>query len=477
MDVIAWLGGALAVTYVVGVISAVDAILNARTAQGATAWVLALLLIPFLALPFYRVFGRSKFAAYRATMEDFDSTSHEAGVSDIFANHRVDHVPPSDDRERQESRAFEQIARMPFLSGNAIRLLVDGRTTFDAMFHAIEQADSYVLVQFYIIRDDTIGRQLRSALLNAAKRNITVYLLYDDVGSHGLGSDYLEPLTEGGVHVSSFGGGRSLLKRFRLNFRNHRKIVVIDGHWGFLGGLNVGDEYLGDGEMFDQWRDTHSEIRGPVVLELQRSFLRDWYYARHELLDVDWTGTFEATDQHALIATTGPADEVETCGLLFTHAIESAEQRVWIASPYFIPDGRIMGALQLAALRGCDVRIMMPRRSDSVYFKFVPFAYLQDVERVGVNVYLYEPGFMHQKVMLIDNDYAAVGTANLDSRSFLLNFESTCLVRDAKFCREMEAMLIRDFESSSELTLEELNGHGWWFRLAVQTTRLLAPVL
>jgi cardiolipin synthase len=182
-------------------------------------------------------------------------------------------------------------------------------------------------------------------------------------------------------------------------------------------------------------------------------------------------------DQRALVLASGPEDTLERCGLLFTHVIESAESRVWIATPYFVPDGRVLGALQLAAFRGVDVRVLMPRKSDNFLFQLVPYVYLADLTSAGVKVFLYEPCFMHQKVLLVDDDYAAVGTANFDNRSFRLNFEVTCLVSDARFCGEVEEMLLADFANSTRLTEEVLGGRSFWFRLKTRLTRLLAPVL
>ena len=211
---------------------------------------------------------------------------------------------------------------------------------------------------------------------------------------------------------------------------------------------------------------------------LQLSFVQDWYYARRERLDgLVWEPTASDEDRRALVLASGPVDELETCGLLYTHAIESAEERIWIATPYFVPDGRVLGALQLAALRGVDVRVLMPRKSDSVFFKFVPYATLDDVARVGGKVYLYEDGFMHQKVALVDRDFAAVSTANLDNRSFRLNFEATVVVQDADFCDRVEAMLEADLGRATRLRLEDLEDRPFPFRLAVNVTRLLAPVL
>jgi cardiolipin synthase len=335
-----------------------------------------------------------------------------------------------------------------------------------------------VLAQFYIVRDDQIGRDFQACLLRAAARGVRVRLMYDAVGSLGLKRRYLRTLREGGVSVCSFTGPRNWLKKLRLNFRNHRKIVVVDGREAFVGGLNVGDEYLGRDASIGPWRDTHLAVRGPAVQGLQLSFARDWYYGQRESLpDLDWTLRPTPDDLTALVLSSGPSDAVETCGLLYAHAIESAEERLWIATPYFVPDGRILGALELAALRGVDVRVLMPRKSDSVFFKFVPFAYLDEVTRVGVKVFLYEDGFMHQKVSLVDRDFATVGTANFDNRSFMLNFETTVVVRDGGFCDDVAAMLEADFARATPLTRERLDEASFLFRFAASATRLLAPVL
>ncbi|MDX1548155.1 MAG: cardiolipin synthase [Rhodothermales bacterium] len=480
-DVLGWivaLGVPLA--YALGAVSAVDAVLRTRTPQGATAWMLALLALPFVALPLYWIFGRAKFDEYIHALRAFDAEV-ETRLGQARAG-RLDEwvVRPEaepDLRTRGELQGFRDLSTLPFTRGNSVRLLVDGRATFDAIFEAIEAAQAYVLVQFYIIRDDALGRALQQRLIDAAGRGVQVFLLYDEVGSHSLPGSYLRALREAGVAVSGFSGRRSWLGRFRLNFRNHRKIVVVDGERAYMGGLNVGDEYLGRDPALSPWRDTHLAVEGPAVLGLQFSFARDWYYGRRETPALRWDVTPAAQDRRVLVLASGPADPLETCGLLFTHAIESAERRVWIASPYFVPDGRVLGALQLAALRGVDVRVLMPRQSDSLLFRYVPYAYLSEIQEAGVQVYLYEDGFMHQKVVLVDEDYAAVSTANLDNRSFRFNFEVTCLANDAGFCGEVAAMLEDDLTRSSLLSPRPLAKRSLGFRLAVQGTRLLAPVL
>ena len=473
-------GLGLAVLYVAGAATAVDAVMHSRTPQGATAWVFALVAFPLVALPLYWLLGRFKYDDYLTALRGFDSAiadglekATHGPLKPFFVSHNG-----HDDREAAEIQAFDAMATLPFTRGNDVRLLVDGQATFDALFEAIDGAERYVLTQFYIVRDDDIGRRYKDRLIAAARRGVEVRFLYDTVGSWKLPRAYKRELEDAGVCICPFTGPRNWLKKLRLNFRNHRKVTVVDGRVGFVGGLNVGDEYLGHTEAFPHWRDTHLRVEGPVVQGLQLSFSRDWYYGTREELDgLVWEPTPAEADQTALVLASGPADALETCGLLYTHAIESAEDRVWIATPYFIPDGRVLGALQLAALRGVDVRVLMPRESDSRLFTYVPYAYLPEVERAGVKVFLYEPGFMHQKVALVDRDFACVGTANFDNRSFRLNFEATVVTKDEAACDEVVAMLERDFGRATQISRDVLEDKPFAFRFAANATQLLAPIL
>ncbi|MBC12932.1 MAG: cardiolipin synthase [Rhodothermaceae bacterium] len=474
-------GIGLAVVYTLGFLSAVDAVMKTRTPQGTTAWVFALATVPLVAIPLYFILGRSRFDDYVDALRTFDNeiadgleqASHGA-LKAFLAPHGT-----AEGREVGEMQAFDQMATVPFTTGNQIELLVDGDDTFDALFAGIDAAERYVLAQFYIIHDDQIGRTFKERLIAAARRGVEVRLMYDTVGSIKLPRSYRRELDAAGVTVCPFSGPRSWLKKLRLNFRNHRKIVVCDGRVAFAGGLNVGDEYLGRDETIGNWRDTHLRVHGPIVQGLQLSFCRDWFYGTREEIDgLQWEPTAsEEADQTALVLASGPADEIETCGLLYAHVIESAEQRIWIATPYFVPDGRVLGALQLAALRGVDVRILMPRTSDSIFFKYVPYAYLPDVARTGVRVFLYEDGFMHQKVAVVDRDFAAVGTANFDNRSFRLNFEATVVAHDEGVCDDVARMLERDLASCTEIGLKDIEGKSFAFRFAANATRMLAPVL
>ena len=473
-------GVGLALVYLVGFASAIDAIMKTRTPQGATAWVFALATLPLVAIPLYFVLGRSRFDDYVTALRDFENQiadGLEEASHGALRPFRLDNAD-ADSREKGEMAAFDRMATVPFTTGNHVELLIDGDATFQAIFDGIDQAQRYVLAQFYIIHDDRIGTAFKERLIAAARRGVEVRLMYDTVGSIMLPRSYRRELEAAGVTVCPFSGPRNWLKKLRLNFRNHRKIVVCDGAVGFMGGLNVGDEYLGRDPDIGNWRDTHLRVRGPVVQGLQLSFARDWFYGtRAEIGGLVWEPTAAGADQTALVLASGPADDIETCGLLYAHAIESAEERVWIATPYFVPDGRVLGALQLAALRGVDVRILMPRTSDSVFFKYVPYAYLEDVVKTGVRVFLYEDGFMHQKVAVVDRDFATIGTANFDNRSFRLNFEATIVAHDQRVCDDVSRMLERDLERCTEIGLADIEDKPFLFRLAANATRLLAPVL
>jgi len=234
---------------------------------------------------------------------------------------------------------------------------------------------------------------------------------------------------------------------------------------------------MGQSSRFGHWRDTHLKLEGPSVHVLQLTFCEDWYWATHEVPSLHWKpDKLTHSDQRVLPIPSGPADLMETCTLFFVHAINSAQTRLWIVSPYFVPDVQVMTALQLAALRGVDVRIMLPARPDHLLVYLSSWSYYEQAEQAGVKIYRYQKGFLHQKVMLIDSDYATVGTANFDNRSFRINFEITVLVIDKAFCAEVENMLEEDFSHSTLVNADEYSQKPFWYKLAVRSARLLSPL-
>ena len=458
--------------HVAGVFAALRALMHTRTAQGAVAWAIGLVLLPYVTLVPYLFLGNSHFKGYvelyRQRRLDGRRESVWPQRDEYFGRHAAD---PACARHA----AIGTMLGSAFHGGHRLHLLIDGDETFGAILDAIAQAEHYVLVQFFIFHDDDLGRRMQRALLERAAAGVMVCVLYDGVGSHDLPRRYVETLRAGGVAVHPF-ATRSWTNRLQINFRNHRKIVVVDGWRGFVGGLNVGDEYLGRKPPLAPWRDTHMEVQGPAVADLQWTFRNDWLWITGAeppfLPPRECTGSAST-----LIAATGPADWQESCSLFFVQLIEGARQRVWLTTPYFVPDQAVGAALRLAVFRGVDVRVLIPSRADhrTVFLSSTLHAY--EAIRAGIHVFRYQPGFMHQKVILVDDDTASIGSMNLDSRSFRLNFEVSALNVDGAFAAEVEAMLLADFRNAVEITENEYRAAPYRRRAAMHVARLFDPIL
>ncbi|MGR3637302.1 MAG: cardiolipin synthase [Shimia sp.] len=452
------------------VLFAFRALSASRTPQGAVAWVVFLISAPYFAVGAYLFLGHSKVRGYVTARRD-------SNVAQSIEAVRLK-LPPKPSAQTRDAKLFETIAANPVLSGNAIDLLIDGEETFDAIFAALDAAHSYILIQFYIVRDDPIGQKLASHLKAAAKRGVSVRFLYDSVGCSRLSRRYISDLTEAGVQMLDTNALRGPTKRFQLNFRNHRKTLVVDGQVGFTGGLNVGEEYMGRDDHFGLWRDTHCQLKGPMVQQLQMIFAEDWHWATQENLigDLNWVLDVQPADQDGLILAAGPADEMDTGNLYFNGCIAAAQDRLWIASPYFVPDADIVTALQMAALKGIDVRILLPAKADHWITWLAAFAFFDELRAAGVAFYTYEQGFMHQKCVLVDDTIASIGTLNLDSRSCRLNFEQTAIVFDTNVAHDLETMFEDDFSRSLKFTTP-LHQQPLWVRVLSPVARLFAPVL
>ena len=465
----------LAIFHILGAISSIHAIMSTRTAQGAIAWAVSLNTFPYVAVPAYWVFGRNKFLGYASARQLVDEELLE--VSPETVAHVEPFVVPHDGLA-PGLRMVDSLTDMPFTLGNDLELLIDGDDTFESIIAGIEAAQGYVLFQFFIIKDDEIGRRLKDLLIVKAREGIRIYFLYDEIGSSKLPRTYRRDLEEAGAHVSAFNTTQGFRNRFQVNFRNHRKIVVVDGKVAWIGGHNVGDEYLGRDPRFGHWRDTHSRVEGPAVLGAQLSFLEDWYWATREKPTIDWLpDPAPEANRKALVIPTGPADTRETASLMYVQAISAATERLWIASPYFVPDEAVLKALELADLRGVDVRILIPDKPDHLLVYLAAYTFLDELDHTEISFYRYTKGFLHQKVVLVDDQTAVVGTANLDNRSLRLNFEVSLLVVDEPFAAEVAAMLEEDFANSRQMHPGEFGEKPFWFRLAARVARLTAPIL
>ncbi|MCL4116724.1 UNVERIFIED_CONTAM: hypothetical protein GTU68_035401 [Idotea baltica] len=362
-------------------------------------------------------------------------------------------------------------------TNNHVSLLLNGDNTFSAIFSAIQQAQKVILIQFYIVRDDKIGQELSCLLQKKAAEGVKIYFLYDAIGSHKLPENYIQYLRNADIQIFSFPAGRSILNKFQLNFRNHRKVVVIDGHTGFIGGHNVGDEYLGRKPPLAPWRDTHIKITGPVVTCLQESFAQDWFWSTKELPDMLPLTKCPKQEMLCQLITTGPADTEEAATLLLLDAASQAEHRLWISTPYFVIDDTVFSALKLAALRGIDVRILLPQKSDSWVVHAASMLYAFEALHSKIRVFRYQPGFIHQKIILIDEAIAVIGSANLDNRSIHLNFEIMLLTVDIQFAAEVSDMLEKDFKQANELSITDQKHIRRWQNLGMRIARLVSPIL
>ena len=477
--------------HVLGTIAACHAVLNTRTSQGAVAWAVSLVAMPYFTLIPYLFLGRSKFAGYiderRLENEILRSRSHPAewdsgDATDAGALQNVSSVRgvaapgPAEYLGHPAIRTLTRLSGMPFLRGNAVRVLINGDATFSAILSAIEAAEHYVIVQFFIVRADALGQLLKETLIAKAQAGVRVYFLYDSIGSFDLPHHYVDALRKAGVEVHAFATKRVFVNRFQINFRNHRKIVVVDGERAFVGGHNVGVEYL---------------RRQPAALAVARYACRSARPGSGEhpvrlhrglvLGDAAPAGSRATArcrdDMHCLVLPSGPADKQETCSLFFVEAINAAHERIWITTPYLIPDEAVFSALRLAVLRGVDVRILIPSRRDHRVVFAASKLYAYDAVMAGVRIFRYRPGFLHQKVVLVDDIAAAIGSANLDNRSFRLNFEIMVLTVDRRFAAEVETMLLDDFAESYEIDQDDYRLAPAWRRIAMHVARLFSPIL
>jgi cardiolipin synthase A/B len=464
---------ALGFLQILAIAFAFHAIKTARTPQGAVGWVIFLIAAPYLGIPSYLFLGHSKFRGIIAARR-----ASERAVPDLEALWDRPSQEPINETTSisPDLKALERLAEMPICDGNTYQILIDGTSAFDAIFKAISEAENYILLQSYIIRDDGLGQVLKDLLVRRASDGLKVKVLYDAIGSANLSSTFIRQLRKAGAEVYDFHALWRFAHRFQLNFRNHRKILICDGKIGFVGGINFAEEYLGRDPKLGGWRDTHLRLDGPAVQQLQLAFVTDWNWATKKIPDLDWKGQQFKAGTKSLIVATGPGGSLETGSLFFATMIAMAKKRLWIASPYFVPDIDLCTSLKLAALKGIDVRILVPDKADNLLVELAGYAYFDELIEVGIRFYRYKQGFMHQKVILVDDTVAGIGTHNLDVRSCRLNFEITALLFGQKPANQVVEMLEKDF-ACSEPDDTSLSERPLLKRVGAPIARLFAPLL
>ena len=360
----------------------------------------------------------------------------------------------------------------------------DGKRFFEELLKSLNEAKKSINIEFYIFKNDDIGTKILNILEEKAKEGVEVRLLYDSVGSRSLNRDVLKNIVNAGGKIGEFFPSWLKFINLNMNFRNHRKIVVIDNKVGFVGGFNVGDEYLGKNKKFGYWRDTHIKFKGSAVKDLNLRFLADWRYATKEVMNLeeilkDSDERVRNADIGMQIVSSGPdlSDRYEI-KLGYLKMIQKAKKYLYIQSPYLIIDKSIADSLKLAATSGVDVRIMIPGKGDHPLVYWANLVYAGELIKFGVKIYHYDKNsFLHAKTIVIDDEICSIGTANMDTRSFELNFEVCAFIYSSKIAREQKAEFKKDILKSKELTIDEYNNRNRVVRIKESLSRLFSGVL
>ena len=367
-----------------------------------------------------------------------------------------------------------------FTQNNRVEIFTDGKSKFNSLLDDIEQAEHHIHLLYFIVRDDELGKRLISALARKAREGVEVRFLFDHVGSRALPRRFFSELVEAGGEMAAFFPSRIPLLNLRLNYRNHRKLAIIDGYEAYIGGFNIGNEYLGLVERFGFWRDTHLKLVGSAVQQIQVQFVLDWNLASKSQIPVDedyLPKPREGGNVGMQIIASGPDSEAEPIKNAYLKMIYAAKESIYLQTPYFIPDESLLTALKLASLSGVDVKIMIPKNPDHKLVYWASSSYLGDLLESGVRCYLYEAGFLHAKTIVVDGVVGSVGTANMDIRSFRLNFEMNAFIYDTVTASRLKAIFEEDSNGCIELTREQYNKRPLPLRLKESLARLLSPVL
>ncbi|OXM82648.1 cardiolipin synthase [Paenibacillus rigui] len=458
--------------------------LERRNVISTWAWLMVLLFLPGVGFIIYLLVGktfngRRLKAMTDETREEFNAVSRQQ--TEQIEQGVMHYVDPT-------MEAYHDMMHMNLMSSrysvltqdNQVDIFTDGQSKFESLFEAIEKAELYIHLQYYIVRADVLGRQLISLLAKKAREGVEVRLLYDDVGSYGLRKSILKPLLEAGGEAAAFFPSRIRYLNLRLNYRNHRKVCVIDGKWGYIGGFNVGDEYLGLDPKLGCWRDTHLKLEGSAVKVLQAHFMMDWN--RTSAPSISYEAKYFSEDMHPhgvgmQIVSSGPHSNRQQIKNAYIKMIHSAKRSICIQSPYFVPDESLLNALKMAALSGIDVKVMIPDRPDHFFVFWASRSYLGELLDNGVRCFLYEKGFLHAKTLVIDGKVASVGTANIDIRSFKLNFEINAFIYDTATATRLQQLFMNDLDHSVEVTIDSYRRRSYGSQIKESFARLLSPLL
>ncbi len=453
-----------------------------RDPTKALAWIMLITFVPVAGIAIYILFGRN----HRKDKIFSRKELKDLRTLEQLSRQQLESLHAATDGQLPEAlRANREVIALLLNNNkalltmhNRVRVLNNGKATFAAMFEALRAAKTSIHLEYYIFESDRLGQKIGRILMDKARKGVEVRLIYDDVGSWGLSQRYLRKLRAAGVKVGCFMPVAFPWFTSKVNYRNHRKILVVDGHVAFTGGINIAERYL-RGDHIGKWRDTHLRLEGESVAMLQGIFAMDWYFVTREILDLPrYLPKSTVTETSPLqIASSGPDSDWASIMQAFFAAITKAQKYIYISTPYFLPNQAIMTALKVAALSGIDVKVMIPSRSDSKITYWASRSYIGEMIDADIKVYLYKKGFNHSKLIMIDGRFSSVGTANMDIRSFEDNFEVSALMYDPEIARQLEAEFHKDLTHSTPATKE------WWENKPLKHSiyeslaRLMSPLL
>ncbi|MCU4177011.1 cardiolipin synthase [Carboxylicivirga sp. N1Y90] len=456
--------------------------LENRSPLKAISWILVLLLLPGLGIIFYIFFGqnlRKEKIIRRKGLKNHDlitsiahSQSHKLADGSLGDNKELG-------RNKKLVQLFLNNSSSIVTIGNTVKVLNNGKATFEAIIAAIKKAEKFIHLEFYIFEDDLIGNQILDVLKEKARGGVEVRLIVDDVGSWELKKPFYKNLQSYGIEIYSFLRVRFPLFTSKVNYRNHRKIVVVDGEIGFVGGLNVANRYIDGHPSYGIWRDMHLEVKGDAVNALQSAFLIDWYFVSQNDIAEEFyfPPKLPEGDKIMQIVTSGPDTDWPGIMMGYYQAISMAQDYVYITTPYFMPGETVLLALKSAALGGVDVRIMIPEKSDAYFTALCTKSYIREMTVSGVKFYFYQKGFLHSKMMVVDDQVCTVGTTNMDFRSFEQNFEVNAFMYSEETSKELKGYFMEDLKESRLINLKEWRKRPLWQKTKESFARLFSPLL
>ncbi len=437
------------------------------------SWVLVLLLLPLVGLIFYYFFGedhRKQRLISRKMHKKINRKTLERTELMEALNPPVEY--------KGLVNLLNKLKDCPLYGGNKLTFYNNGIDKFEALFEEIQKAKKHIHLQYYIFLDDEIGTKVKDVLVQKAREGVEVRVLYDDMGAWGVKSKFYKEMEAEGIHVEPFLKVAFPIFTSRVNYRNHRKVVVIDGEVGFMGGMNIADRYM-NGVNGGVWRDSHFKVEGKAVHGLQTSFIIDWYASRSELLVSNkyFPALSVKGDNLMQIATSGPTGEFKEIHQGIFQAITNAREYVYIQTPYLIPTDALMLAIQTAAMSGVDVRIMIPEKSDTTFVQIASMSFIKDLLDAKVKIYLFKKGFLHSKLMIIDDNLTITGSANMDVRSFEHNFEIDAFIYNHETALITKDIFLDDMKYADSIDLDEWNKRPRYKRFAESVLRMFTPLL